>query len=167
MATLLPKSAVIKLCCTAYFMTTTVALLTKEGPQKYKCCTRWHHFLQEACIGFKLYNIFHENPYSAHEAWLSFAINPRIAIPVFLLAFSAATLRVETLLAHIGFFLTAFFLLRDTGLSRTALSGLCCAWGWEWPRSPSRALWVTAVSELTVIARNNHDNECKEIGKWS
>jgi hypothetical protein len=40
MATLLPKSAVIKLCCTAYFMTTTVALLTKEGPQKYKCCTR-------------------------------------------------------------------------------------------------------------------------------
>jgi hypothetical protein len=136
-----------------------------------KCCTRWVHFLRKAWIGIKLCSIFHDNRYSVHDAWFSFAINPRIAIPDSLLALSAVALRLETLLAHTGFFLTVFFLLWDTGLSRTALTRLrcACASGWDWTRSLSLVppSWVTAVSEFPVIARNNHCNEFTKIEKWT
>jgi hypothetical protein len=177
MAALPPKSAVHTIMLYSVFHDNHNCSSNYSSPQKLlwiaKCCTRWHHFLRKTWIRIELYNIFHDNrifhdnPYSVHEAWLSFIICPRVATPASLFALSAAALCVETLLAHTGFFLTAFILLWDSGLSKTALRGLHCASGWEWSRSLSRAppSWVIAVSELPVLARKNHGNEFTKIEK--
>jgi hypothetical protein len=97
--------------------------------------------------------------------FLSLAIMLRVATPLSLLAnsISAAELRVDTFLGHTGLGLTAFFLLRDTGLSKMLCAGLGCTLVRVSHNSFSieRSAWLTGVSKCQS---NTATTQCNYIG---